>query len=68
MFLFLSYSFGIETINMFIHFVVPWKTIPDARPKWASVYPFLEAQKPHPMERHLPDGLYKGVPPRDFVL
>ena len=35
-FLFLSYSFGIETINTFIHSVVPSKTIPDSRPKWTK--------------------------------
>ena len=38
-FLFLSYSFGIETINTFIHSVVPSKTIPDSRPKWAKCIP-----------------------------
>ena len=32
-FLSLSYSFGIETINTFIHSVAPSKTIPDSRPK-----------------------------------
>ena len=35
-FLFLSYSSGIETISTFIHSVVPSKTIPDSRPKWAK--------------------------------
>ena len=34
--LFLSYSFGIETINTFIHSIVLSKTIPDSRPKWAK--------------------------------
>ena len=48
-FLFLSYSFGIETINTFIHSVVPAKTIPNSRPKWVGTYLY---------------GLYKGVPPR----
>ena len=38
-FLFLAYSFGIETINTFIHSVVPSKTIPDSRPKWAKCIP-----------------------------
>ena len=38
-FLFPSYSFGIETINTFIHSVVPSKTIPDSRPKWAKSLP-----------------------------
>ena len=36
-FLFLSYSFG--TINTFIHSVVPSKTTPDCRPKWAKCIP-----------------------------
>ena len=35
-FFFLAYSFGIETINTFIHSVVPTKTIPNSRPKWAK--------------------------------
>ena len=38
-FLFLSYSFGIETINKFIHPVVPSKTIPDSRPRQAKCIP-----------------------------
>ena len=37
-FLFLSYSFGIETINRFIDSAVPSKTIPDSRPKWAKCF------------------------------
>ena len=41
-FLFLSYSFGIETINTFIHSVVPSKTIPDFRPNAQRVYPFSD--------------------------
>ena len=49
-FLFLSYSFGTETINTFIHSVVPAKTIPNSRPKWVGTYLY---------------GLYKGVPPPD---
>ena len=54
-FLFLSYSFGIETTNTFIHSVVPSKTIPVFRPKrpknpsrWGGTYLY---------------GLYKGVLP-----
>ena len=31
-YLFRSYSFGIETINTFIHSRTPSKTIPDSRP------------------------------------
>ena len=37
MFLFLFYSFGIETINTFIHFRSCSKTIPDPRPKWVHL-------------------------------
>ena len=38
-FLFLANSFGIKTINTYIHSVVPSKTIPDSRPKWAKCIP-----------------------------
>ena len=37
-FLFLSYSFGIETINTFIHSTVPWKTITRIQTKMSKVY------------------------------
>ena len=65
-FLFLSYSFGIKTINTFINSVVPSKTIPDSRPKWAKCIPVFR-----PKRRKNPTwwggtyvyGLYKGVPP-----
>ena len=65
-FLFLAYSFGIETINTFIHSVVPSKTIPDSRPIWAKCKPVFR-----PKRRKTPTrwggiylyGLYKGVPP-----
>ena len=65
-FLFLSYSFGIETINTFIHSLVPSKTIPDSRPKWAKCIPVSR-----PKQRKNPTrwgdtylyGLYKGVLP-----
>ena len=64
-FLFLSYSFGIETINTFIHSVVPSKTIPDSRPKWAKCIPVFR-----PKRRKNPTrwggtylySLYNGVP------
>ena len=52
-FLFLSYSFGIETINTFIYSVVPSKTIPDFRPKMGSVYLFSADQNG---AKTLPDG------------
>ena len=35
-FSFFPYSFGIETINTFIHSIVSSKTISDFRPKWAK--------------------------------
>ena len=46
MFLFLFYSFGIETINTFIHFRSCSKTLPDPRPKWVHLggggaHPFM---------------------------
>ena len=43
-FLFLSYSFGFETMNTFIHCslsIVPLKTIPDSGTKWAKCRPVL---------------------------
>ena len=48
----LSYSFGIETINTFIHSVVPSKTIPDSRPKWAKSIPVSDQNG----AKSLPDG------------
>ena len=56
-FLFLAFSFGIETINTFIHSVVPSKTIPDSRPKRAKCmtrFQTKKAQKPYPKGRHIP--------------
>ena len=44
-FFFLSYSFGIETINTFIHSVVPLKTIPDSRPKLAKCVPVFRPKR-----------------------
>ena len=57
-FLFPSYSFGIETINTFIHAVVPSKTIPASRPKCRAKcintrFQTKTAQKPYPMGRHI---------------
>ena len=55
-FLFLSYSFGIETINTFMHSVVPSKTIPDSRPKWAKCTPaFRPKRRKKPPAKTLPD-------------
>ena len=63
---FLSYLFGIETINTFIHSVVPSKTIPDSRPKWAKCIPVFRPKRHKNPTRwggtHL-CSLYKGVPP-----
>ena len=77
-FLFLSYSFGIEPINTFVQscssttsspglfpkgkalgtrLVVPLKTIPDSRSKWAKSTPFFtpkRPKKPYPLGRHVP--------------
>ena len=44
-FLFLSLSFGIETINTFIHSVVPSKTTPHSRPKWAKCIPVFTPKR-----------------------
>ena len=65
-FLFLSYSFEMETINFSYIPVVPSKTIPDSRLKWAKCIPVFRAK-----QRKNPTrwggtclfGLYKGAPP-----
>ena len=44
-----------ETINKFIHSLVPSKTIPDSRPKWRK--------NPTRWRGTYLHGLYKGVPP-----
>ena len=44
-FLFLSYSYGIETINTFIPSVVPSKTIPDSSPKGAKCIPVFRPKR-----------------------
>ena len=69
-FLFLSYSFGIETIDTFIHSVVPSKTLPDSRPKWITS---ISVFRPKRCENYTLwggtelYGLYKGEPsPCDF--
>ena len=45
-FLFLAYSFGIETINTFIRSVVPSKTILDSRQNWAKFTPVFRPKRP----------------------
>ena len=65
-FLFLSYSFEMETINFSYIPVVPSKTKPDSRLKWAKCIPVFRAK-----QRKNPTrwggtclfGLYKGAPP-----
>ena len=70
-FLFLSYSFGNETINKFIHSRSSLKTIPDSRPKWAKFVPVFRPKRPknHTLwgGTYL-YGLYKGVPPGLLLL
>ena len=63
--LFLSYSFGIETINTFIHSVVPSKTIPASRPKYEkciSVFRPKQGKNPTWWGGTYLYSLYKGVP------
>ena len=60
-FLFLSYSFGIETVNSFIH--VRSRSSLESRPKWAKCFMTKNAQKPYLLGRTYLYGLYKGVPP-----
>ena len=62
-FSFFPYSFGMETINTFIHSVVSSKTIPDSRPNGQSAYPFSDqhGQSVYPFSdqnsaKTLPDG------------
>ena len=51
-FLFLSHSFGIETINTFIHSVVPPKPFPIPDQNGQSLYPFSDKNG----AKTLPDG------------
>ena len=65
-FFFFSYSFGIETINTFIHSVVHSKTILDSRPKWAKCIPVFTPKRCKNLIRwrgKYQYGLNKGVPP-----
>ena len=66
-FSFFPYSFGIEMINMFTHSVVPSKTIPDSRPKWAkciSVFRPKGHKNPTRWDgTYYPYDLYTGVAP-----
>ena len=63
-FLFLYYSFGIETINMFIHSRSSLENHTRFQTKMGKVYTRFQtktAQKPYPMGRHIP-MLKKRVP------
>ena len=55
-FLFVSFSFGTETVNTFIHSVVPaTQIIPDSRPKWAKFIPvFRPKRRKNPTRWHIP--------------
>ena len=55
-FLFLSYSFEMETINFSYIPVAPSRTIPDSRLKWEECTRFQTktSQKPYLMGRHIP--------------
>ena len=69
-FLFLSFSFGIEMINTSIHSVVSSKTIPDSRPKWAKCISVFRPKRPKNPTRWggtYPYGLYKEVSPRGVL-
>ena len=66
MFLFLSYSFGIETVNTFIHSRSSLENHTRFQTKMGKVYTRFQtktAQKPYPLGRHIPIWLIKGVPP-----
>ena len=65
-FLFLSYSFGIETINSFIH--VRSRSSLESRLKWAKCFQTKNAQRPYLLRRTYLYGLYKGVLPRSWPL
>ena len=57
LFLFLSYSFGIETIKMFIHSSSSLENPNRFQTKMGKVYSRFQtkmAQKPYPMGRHIP--------------
>ena len=66
-FLFRSFSCGIETIIRSYAPEVPSKTTPDSRPKWAKCIPLLKRPKNHTRRggKYLYGlyNLYKGVPP-----
>ena len=68
---FVSIHFGTEITNTFIHIpVIPSKTIPDSRPKWAKCRPVFRPKRLKYIYilrggTYL-YGLHKGAPPRDI--
>ena len=65
-FLFLFYSFGIETINTFIHSRSCLENHARPQTKMGKVYTCFQsktAQKPYRLGRYIPIWLVKGVPP-----
>ena len=72
-FFFLSCSFGIETINTFVHSRSSVKNHTRFQTKMGEVYTRFQtktAQKPYHWEWHIPKIyiLYKGVPPPSSML
>ena len=56
-FLFLSHSFGVETMNTFVHSRSSLKNHTKFQTKMGNVYTHFQtktAQKPYPMGRHIP--------------
>ena len=65
-FLFLSYSFGIETINTFIHSRSSLENHTRFQTKMGKVYTRFQtktAQKPYPMGQHIPVAYMGEYPP-----
>ena len=70
-FLFLSYSFGIETINTFIHSRSSLKNHTRFQTKMGKVYTHFQTKterKPYPVGRHIPIWLILESNPRDCRL
>ena len=67
LFLFLSYSFGIETINTFTHSRVSLENHAPFQNKMGKIYTRFQSKKAHKLYprgyRTYVYGLYKGVPP-----
>ena len=65
-FLFLFYTFGIETINTFIHSRSSLENHVRPQTKMGKVYTCFQrktAQKPYRLGRYIPIWPFKGVPP-----